>query len=87
MRRGDGAEVSTAPPFVFDEARRRSVPYWATSLFVVLVLGVMWMPSRWAAESMFSLHGERDLTPARLSGPAGRGPALSARRPTVIRAA
>ena len=88
LRRGDGAEVSSAPPFSSERAGRRwPVPYWATALFVALVLGVMWMPSRWAVESVVALHGQRDLTPARLSGPAGPGPALSARRPTVIRAA
>lgn len=68
-------------------AKAPPLPYWATALFIFLGVGLMWVPSLWLVESVRSLHGQRELTPAWLSGPTGRGPVLAARRPTVIRPA
>ncbi|MBK8576710.1 MAG: hypothetical protein IPN90_13900 [Elusimicrobia bacterium] len=86
-KRGDGldlkAEVELPPRL---PTRRMPVPFWATGIFILLVLGVMWGPSRWVADSVISLHGQRRLTPALLSRPTGGGPSFVARRPTVIRA-
>lgn len=67
-------------------ARRAPMPYWGTAVFLVLVLGVMWGPTRWVVKSALSLEDRRGWTPALLSGPRGRGAVLTARRPTEIRA-
>jgi hypothetical protein len=56
------------------------------AVFLVLALGVMWVPTGWVVKSALSLEDRRGWTPALLSGPRGRGAALIARRPTEIRA-
>ncbi len=86
-RRGDGLAVRASDPVrPGSSVRRMPVPYWVTGVFIVGVLGIMWFPTRWLIKNAVSLHDQRGVTPGRLSGPTGRGPAFVARRPTVIRA-
>ena len=54
---------------------------------MVFALGAMWVPTGGVIKSARSLEDRRGWTPALLSGPRGRGPVLTGRRPTEIRAA
>jgi hypothetical protein len=58
-----------------------------SAAFLIFTLGVMWVPTGWVVKSALSLENGRGWTPALLSGPRGRGPALTARPPTELRAA
>lgn len=77
--------VPAAAPPATALARRMPIPFWAAAIFLFIAAGALWEPSRWAWESLRGFHGQREWTPAGLSGSNGRGPVLSARRPTEIR--
>lgn len=85
-RGGNAGHLAAAPQLTSTPpGRRMPRPFWVTALFLLLAAGMLWAPTRWAWKSVRAFHGERDRTPALLSGIKGRGPAFSARPPTEIR--
>jgi hypothetical protein len=88
QRRGDGVAVRASEPVTpASPVRRLPVPFWATGFYILFAVGLMWFPSRSLVTNAASFHGQRGVTPGRLSGLSGREPSLIARRQTVIRAA